>query len=212
MRNRTNYQPGNNVHWIQARKALEDRDSWEPATLVYGGRGKIAVRTSYPRFFVWFTCKDFLRLLRVVDLDTGVCDEPRHLILVRRWSVAMIAGNGSLPFDEDAKPAPSALRLERAAVTTAVASDPAENLKLFSTAESEPTDDPEILEAIARQERPRLWIIDNRYVSEPSLGGLDLGELPEYDTTGYELIHMSQAEFDKMMEEYYREHGNYPDT
>ena len=75
----------------------------------------------------------------------------------------------------------------------------------------EPIDDPEILEEIARQERKQLWIIENRFVWEPSRG-MQLGELPEYDTAGFELIHFSQAEFDEMQEEYYREHGHYPDT
>ena len=57
-----------------------------------------------------------------------------------------------------------------------------------------------------------LWIIDNFFVSEPGLGGMQLGELPGYDVTGCTLIHYTQEEFDEMMEEHFKEHGYYPDT
>jgi hypothetical protein len=61
------------------------------------------------------------------------------------------------------------------------------------------------------QENPRvLWIIQGAFVTEPWLGGFVLGELPEYDVTDCKLVHYTQAEIDKMMEDYREEHGEYP--
>jgi hypothetical protein len=57
-----------------------------------------------------------------------------------------------------------------------------------------------------------LWVIDNTFVSEPFLGGQQLGSLPAYVTKGFSLVHYSQEEFDRMMEEFHAEHGHYPDS
>lgn len=57
-----------------------------------------------------------------------------------------------------------------------------------------------------------VWIIDGFFVSEPFLGGIQLGELPEYDISGKKVIHFTQEEYDDMAERYKEEHGHYPDT
>jgi hypothetical protein len=45
-----------------------------------------------------------------------------------------------------------------------------------------------------------LWVIDNHFVSEPWVGGKQLGELPKFDTKGARLLHLTQEEFDDLME------------
>lgn len=55
------------------------------------------------------------------------------------------------------------------------------------------------------------WVIDGRVVTEPWVGGERLGELPDYDTKGARLVHLSQAEYDELRQEFRREHGHYPD-
>lgn len=49
-------------------------------------------------------------------------------------------------------------------------------------------------------------------MSEPYLGGFQLGALDDYDIEGYTLIHFTQKKFDELMEEYYEEYGYYPGT
>jgi hypothetical protein len=61
--------------------------------------------------------------------------------------------------------------------------------------------------------REKVWIIDERFVSEPFLGGMQLGELPEFDLSGYEITaRITQEQFDQLMEEYFEQEGYYPDT
>jgi len=61
--------------------------------------------------------------------------------------------------------------------------------------------------------KKQVWVIDNFYVAEPGMGGLQLGELGN----GYvipadvEVIHFTQIEYDRMMDEFYKIHGHYPD-
>jgi len=61
--------------------------------------------------------------------------------------------------------------------------------------------------------KKQVWVIDNCYVSEPFLGGIQLGDIND----GYkipddvEVIHISQIRFDEMMEDFYKLNGHYPD-
>ena len=61
--------------------------------------------------------------------------------------------------------------------------------------------------------KKQVWVIDNTWVTEPGVGGIQLGEIGY----GYEIpadvevIHIAQIEFDHMMEEFYKIHGHYPD-
>ena len=57
-----------------------------------------------------------------------------------------------------------------------------------------------------------VWVVDNKFVTEPWVGGLQLGELPEYDVSGKKIVNLTQGEFDALMEKYRDEHGHYPDT
>lgn len=56
------------------------------------------------------------------------------------------------------------------------------------------------------------WLIDD-FVSEPSIGGLQLGELPDFEIPqGARVLRMTQQEFDNLMEDFYMREGYYPDT
>jgi hypothetical protein len=59
--------------------------------------------------------------------------------------------------------------------------------------------------------KPTLWVIEGAFVIEPYLGGMQLGELSTFDVAGYELVHYTQVEFDQMCEDFFAEHGHYPD-
>ena len=58
----------------------------------------------------------------------------------------------------------------------------------------------------------QVWLIDGGFVMEPFLGGQLLGELGNYYDmpTGVEVIAYTQEQFDQMCEEFYEEHGHYP--
>jgi hypothetical protein len=56
------------------------------------------------------------------------------------------------------------------------------------------------------------WLID-AFVSEPHLGGKQLGELPGFEIPqGARVLRMTQEEFDNLMEDFYMREGHYPDT
>lgn len=61
--------------------------------------------------------------------------------------------------------------------------------------------------------KKQVWLIDGGFVMEPFLGGQLLGELGNYYDmpTGVEVIAYTQEQFDQMCEEFYEEHGHYPD-
>jgi hypothetical protein len=63
----------------------------------------------------------------------------------------------------------------------------------------------------ALSKKPTLWVIEGAFVTEPFLGGMQLGELSTFDVSGYDLVHYTQAEFDQMCEDFFAEHGHYPD-
>lgn len=56
------------------------------------------------------------------------------------------------------------------------------------------------------------WLIDD-FVSEPHLGGMQLGELPDFEIPrGANVLSMTQEEFDTLMEDFFMREGCYPDT
>ena len=59
----------------------------------------------------------------------------------------------------------------------------------------------------------QVWLIDDCFVMEPFLGGQLLGELgSDYQIPiGVEVIAYTQQKFNEMCEEFYKEHGHYPD-
>ena len=61
--------------------------------------------------------------------------------------------------------------------------------------------------------KKQVWLIDGSFVMEPFLGGQLLGELGnDYKMPlGVEVIPYTQEQFDQMCEEFYKEHGHYPD-
>jgi len=54
------------------------------------------------------------------------------------------------------------------------------------------------------------WIIDEAFVSEPQLGGKQIGELPDVDLTRKIVVKMTQEQFDELMEAHYKIYGEYP--
>lgn len=61
--------------------------------------------------------------------------------------------------------------------------------------------------------KKQVWLIDGGFVMEPFLGGKLLGELgKDYEIPAdVEVISYTQEQFDQMCEEFFSEHGYYPD-
>ena len=59
----------------------------------------------------------------------------------------------------------------------------------------------------------KVWLIDDSFVMEPFLGGQLLGEVGgDYAIPrDVEVICYTQEQYDQMAEEFYKEHGHYPD-
>ena len=55
--------------------------------------------------------------------------------------------------------------------------------------------------------RGSLWVIDDKTVTEPWVGGQQLGELPNYDTKDARLVRITQAEIDEAVERHREESG-----
>lgn len=57
-----------------------------------------------------------------------------------------------------------------------------------------------------------VWLVDN-FVTEAGLGGVSLGERQSLDMSKFSIVStLTQDEFDALMEEYFQEHGEYPDS
>lgn len=56
------------------------------------------------------------------------------------------------------------------------------------------------------------WVIDKTFVCEPYLGGLQLGELPDFNITGSHVLNITQEDFDRLMNEHFKLYGSWPDT
>jgi hypothetical protein len=61
--------------------------------------------------------------------------------------------------------------------------------------------------------KKQVWLIDGSFVMEPFLGGQLLGELGgDFEMPlGVDVIAYTKEQFDQMCEEFYKEHGHYPD-
>ncbi len=57
-----------------------------------------------------------------------------------------------------------------------------------------------------------LWLVDGAFVAEPWLGGLMLGQFPNYDLTGKKVLRLTQQEFDDLMNAFQNENGYFPET
>jgi hypothetical protein len=57
------------------------------------------------------------------------------------------------------------------------------------------------------------WIVGDSFVIEPYIGGNQIGEVGELDLRQFEVTKtISQESFDAWLDEYFEEHGDYPDT
>lgn len=59
----------------------------------------------------------------------------------------------------------------------------------------------------------QIWVIGDSFVMEPFLGGQLLGELGDgfQIPSDAQVVAFTQAEFDQMCEDFFQEHGHYPD-
>lgn len=56
-----------------------------------------------------------------------------------------------------------------------------------------------------------VWIIEDYFVCEPGVEGMQIGELPEFDLSKCKVVkRMTQEEYDALAEAFYQEHGHYP--
>jgi predicted DNA-binding transcriptional regulator AlpA len=57
------------------------------------------------------------------------------------------------------------------------------------------------------------WMVDDEFVFEPDVSGKQLGTVTELDMAQFNVVgRFTQVEFDAMTEEFFREHGHYPDS
>jgi len=62
-------------------------------------------------------------------------------------------------------------------------------------------------------DKEEVWVVADAFVMEPAVCGLLLGEVANLDMGQYTVVRrLSQAEFDRMVEEYFAENGLYPDS
>jgi hypothetical protein len=67
--------------------------------------------------------------------------------------------------------------------------------------------------SIKRWPARQVWVIGETFVVEGYLGGMLLGELPQFDLGSYEVVaRYSQKQLDSMMRAYHRKHGDWPGT
>lgn len=56
------------------------------------------------------------------------------------------------------------------------------------------------------------WIIGESFVTEPEFNGTQIGEVSELDLRQFEIVNkVTQEGYDDWLEEYFEEHGHYPD-
>lgn len=56
------------------------------------------------------------------------------------------------------------------------------------------------------------WVIGH-FVCEPTVGGIQLGELPDFKIPqDARVLRMTQEELDNLMDDFYMRNGHYPDT
>jgi hypothetical protein len=69
---------------------------------------------------------------------------------------------------------------------------------------------------VKSEKRPKpkeVWLVADAFVIEPYVGGQQLGELPEFDLTGYKVTRrFTQSEFDAKCVAFHKRHGYWPDT
>ena len=62
------------------------------------------------------------------------------------------------------------------------------------------------------EDKPDVWVIGESFVTEPGLGGMQIGEVSQLDMNQFNVIQrITQDEYDDMMERFAEENGHYPD-
>ena len=57
---------------------------------------------------------------------------------------------------------------------------------------------------------PDYWVIDDTFVSEPYLGGIQVGEIQDVDLVNKVILKMTQEQFDELLEAHKNIYGLYP--
>lgn len=57
---------------------------------------------------------------------------------------------------------------------------------------------------------PDYWVIDDTFVSEPYLGGIQVGEIQDVDLVNKVILKMTQEQFDELLEAHKNIYGDYP--
>jgi hypothetical protein len=129
MSNETIYQPGHSVHFIQARKALEEVDTWKPVSLSHASGGVIEIVESDGSKWL-FHCRDTDRLLAV--LATEQVPKSRnggHLAFLAPHNVLVVpCAEFKKAFPKSARVYPSVVYLENGAALWSPATDGTWNL------------------------------------------------------------------------------------
>ena len=131
MSNETIYQPGQTVHFIQARKALEEVDNWKPVSLSNASGGVIAIVEPDGTKCLYHS-RDTDRLLTV--LATGQVPKSKnsgHLAFLAPHSVLVVpCADFKKEFPPSAPIYPSVVYLENGAALWSPTTDG--NWHLFS--------------------------------------------------------------------------------
>lgn len=121
------------VHWIHARKGMEDRASWRVASLTAIGDESIDIAFAGEERTSRFRCLGAAVVKDTLALGTPLGEAYPTVIIVERWSMMIV------PLGKDERPPPSqigfftgAVSLEDGAATRALTVDPSYGLRLFS--------------------------------------------------------------------------------
>jgi hypothetical protein len=129
MSNETIYRPGHSVHFIQARKALEEVDNWKPVSLSNASGGVIEIVESDGAKCIYHS-RDTDRLLAV--FATGQVPKSRnggYLAFLAPHSVLVVpCADFGKEFPQSARVYPSVVYLENGAALWSPATDGTWNL------------------------------------------------------------------------------------
>jgi hypothetical protein len=130
MEEHTNYGPGFNIHWIQARKAMEDRDNWLSGKLIHIGGDSLDIEVNGEvRRYGCQHASD----VREAIANGDPLGSPPSVMVSERWHVIF------LPIGAKGMPPPTVIRfhlgvshIENGSVTEALTPGGGYSLRMFS--------------------------------------------------------------------------------
>jgi hypothetical protein len=125
------YQAGWDVHWIQARKAMEDRDAWQVGKLVHIGTDTIDVEVE--GIVKRYICHRAPGISAAIAAGEPLGGDQPTVTVIERWSVLL------LPLGPKGTPPPSRIgfltgvaRLEGGAAVEVLSPGSGYQLKLYN--------------------------------------------------------------------------------